>query len=128
MKIIFLIFTLLNIFHSIRCEIGLFHRNSQSTIPLTDIEVKINIVDFLAKVTISQTYKNSETNPIECVYKFPIDEKAAIDGFEAEIDGHVVYGISKERNEAFKEYDQAINEGHTAYLMEEERADLFTMR
>ncbi len=31
------------------------------------------------------------------------------------------------RQQALKEYNEALEQGHTAYLMEEERADIFTV-
>ena len=61
------------------------------------------------KVTITQIYKNEESVAIEAIYKFPIQEAAAICGFEAEIDGNrTVKGIAKEAQQAAKEYDEAI--------------------
>jgi len=49
----------------------------------------------LAKVQITQVYKNEELYPLECIYKFPMDEKSAITEFKAEIDGSVVVAVSK---------------------------------
>ncbi|CAG8529584.1 24204_t:CDS:2 [Dentiscutata erythropus] len=47
-------------------------------------------------------------------------------GFEAEIDGKKkVKGIVKEAKQAAKEYDEAIQQGHGAYLLEEELQDIF---
>ncbi|CAG8773758.1 10525_t:CDS:2, partial [Acaulospora morrowiae] len=83
-------------------------------------------VDMIAEVTIQQAYKNVENNLIEGLYKFPIYEAATICGFEAEIDGRRnVKGIVKEAKEAAKEYDDAIKQGHGAYLLEEQLADVF---
>ncbi|EXX51660.1 hypothetical protein RirG_259720 [Rhizophagus irregularis DAOM 197198w] len=95
-------------------------------IPLQNVAVEANIVDMIAEVTISQTYKNVEKNTIEALYKFPIYEAAAICGFEAEIDGQrKVKGIVKESKEAAKEYTEAVQEGHGAYLLESESEDVF---
>jgi hypothetical protein len=64
---------------------------------------------FFYKVTISQTYKNIEKDPIEARYKFPIHEAAAVCGFEADIDGQrKVKGVVKEAKKAAKEYTEAI--------------------
>ncbi|CAB4415909.1 unnamed protein product [Rhizophagus irregularis] len=95
-------------------------------IPLQNVTVEANIVDMIAEVTISQSYKNIEKDTIEALYKFPIYEAAAICGFEAEIDGQrKVKGIVKEAKEAAKEYTEAIQEGHGAYLLESESEDVF---
>ncbi|CAG8584774.1 41229_t:CDS:2 [Gigaspora margarita] len=95
-------------------------------IPLQDVSVEANIVDMIAETTVCQTYKNVEQNSIEAIYKFPFHEAAAICGFEAEIDGkRKVKGIVKEAKQAAKEYDEAIQQGHGAYLLEEELPDIF---
>ena len=41
-------------------------------------------------------------------------------GFEAFINGKHIVGEVKEKEQAHKEYKQAISEGHGAYLMDEE--------
>jgi hypothetical protein len=61
------------------------------------------------KVTITQTYKNVESQPIEALYKFPIHEAAAICEFEAVIDDNrLVKGVVKEAQQAAKEYKEAV--------------------
>ena len=67
-----------------------------------------------------------QSTPIEAVYVFPLDEGAAVCGFEAVIDGTVVTGEVKERDEAFHGYDEALAAGHGAFLLDEERPDVFT--
>ncbi|GBB90906.1 hypothetical protein RclHR1_00180044 [Rhizophagus clarus] len=95
-------------------------------IPLRNVVVEANVVDMIAEVTISQTYKNFEKNTIEAFYKFPIYEAAAVCGFEAEIDGQrKIKGIVKESKEAAKEYTEAVQKGHGAYLLESESANVF---
>ena len=71
-------------------------------------------------------YRNLETVPLEVVYVFPLDEGAAVCGFEATVDGVRYVGRVKERDEAFREYDEAMEAGHGAFLLDEERADVFT--
>ena len=56
-------------------------------VPLRGVEVDAHVVDFCVRTAISQHFHNTESFPIEAVYVFPIDERAAVCGFEAEIDG-----------------------------------------
>ena len=70
-------------------------------------------------------YRNAESTPIEAVYLFPLDEGAAVCGFEAIIDGAVIVADVQERDKAFERYDEAIGQGHGAYLLDEERPDVF---
>ena len=48
------------------------------------------MVDFTARVEVQQLYINKERNPIECIYYFPVEESAAVVGFEAEVDGRFI--------------------------------------
>lgn len=48
------------------------------------------------------------------------DTVCIVCGFEAFINGKHIVGEVKEKEQAHKEYKQAISEGHGAYLMDEE--------
>ena len=73
-----------------------------------------------------QQDRNQEPQPIEAVYVFPLDEGAAVCGFAAVV-GDVRYEAEvKPRDGAFAAYDDAMGEGHGAFLLDEERSDVFT--
>ncbi|XP_016118155.1 poly [ADP-ribose] polymerase 4-like [Sinocyclocheilus grahami] len=78
-------------------------------------------------VIIFQTYTNQSAVPIEAKYVFPLEETAAVCGFEAFINGKHVIGKVKEKEQARKEYKQAIEKGHGAYLMDQDAPDVFTI-
>ncbi|KAE8627490.1 hypothetical protein XENTR_v10007022 [Xenopus tropicalis] len=97
-------------------------------IPVDNVHVKGRIIDIAAEVTLFQTYVSHSTEPIEAKYVFPLDRRdATVCGFEAFINGKHIIGEVKEKEQAHEEYRAAISEGHGAYLMEEEAADVFTM-
>lgn len=104
---------------------GLF--SGAEAIPLEGVSVEAHLKDFAAKVTLSQRYVNRESHPIEAVYVFPLDEGAAVCSFEAVVDSVRVTGQAMEREKAFERYDDAMAAGHGAYLLDEERADVFTV-
>jgi hypothetical protein len=104
---------------------GLFSVGAQP-IPLDHVRVEAHVVDATARVTIRQSYRNVENVPLEVVYTFPLDEGAAVCGFEATVDGVRYVGRAMERDEAFKAYDDALEAGHGGFLLDEERADVFT--
>ncbi len=54
-------------------------------------------VDLLA----AQRYENAGTHPIEAKYVFPLDEMAAVCGFEAFINGKHVVGAVKEKEQVW---------------------------
>ncbi len=97
-------------------------------IPLEGVAIDAEVRDFCSRVTVTQRYRNLEKKPIEAMYQFPLDERAAVCGFAALVDGVEIVGEVKERDEAFDSYDDAISEGHGAFLLDQERADVFTAR
>ena len=76
-------------------------------VPLEGIRVEGRIFGPGARVVLTQRYRNVEDRPIEAVYVFPIDEAAAVCGFEALIDDVLVTGRVMERDKAFESYDDA---------------------
>jgi Ca-activated chloride channel homolog len=102
---------------------GLFTKQ-ETPVPLDRVSIEAEISTFCARVVVTQRFVNRETTPIEAVYVFPLDEGAALAGFEAIVDGTLVVGEVREREEAFKMYDDAMERGHGAYLLDEERPDV----
>jgi Ca-activated chloride channel family protein len=103
---------------------GLFRKHA-SPVPLSGVSVAAEISNFCARVSVTQRYVNQESTPIEAVYVFPLEEGAAVCGFEAIVDGTLVIGEVKEREQAFRAYDDAIERGDGAFLLDEERPDVF---
>ncbi|KAJ1077193.1 hypothetical protein K5549_005363 [Capra hircus] len=100
---------------------------SGNSVPLEDVHIKGKIIDFVAQVVVFQTYTNQSSVPIEAKYVFPLDDKAAVCGFEAFINGKHVVGEIKEKEAAQREYQVAISQGHGAYLMDQDTPDIFTV-
>ncbi|KAL5457332.1 hypothetical protein EMCRGX_G034580 [Ephydatia muelleri] len=96
-------------------------------VPLEAVHIRAKLVDLAARVIVLQAYKNRSTIPIEAKYVFPLDDMAAVCGFEAFINGKHVVGEVKEKEQAHREYREAISQGHGAYLMDEETPDVFTV-
>ncbi|XP_078118660.1 protein mono-ADP-ribosyltransferase PARP4 isoform X2 [Sander vitreus] len=105
---------------------GLLDSSGQQ-LPLQAVHVKCKLMDLLSQVIIFQKYTNLSPVPIEAKYVFPLDDSAAVCGFEAFINGKHVVGQVKEKEQARKEYKQAIERGHGAYLMDQDAPDVFTI-
>ncbi|XP_040912950.1 protein mono-ADP-ribosyltransferase PARP4 isoform X2 [Toxotes jaculatrix] len=105
---------------------GLLDSSGQQ-LPLQAVHVKCKLMDLLSQVVIFQKYTNTSPVPIEAKYVFPLDDSAAVCGFEAFINGKHVVGKVKEKEKARKEYKQAIEKGHGAYLMDQDAPDVFTI-
>ncbi|CAC5400316.1 PARP2_3_4 [Mytilus coruscus] len=103
---------------------GLIGKGKKS-VPLKSVHIRAHLLDLVAKVVILQEYKNENNVPIEAKYVFPLDDTAAVCGFEAFINGKHVIGEVKEKETAHKEYKEAISKGHGAYLMDEEEPTMY---
>ncbi|XP_074640441.1 protein mono-ADP-ribosyltransferase PARP4-like isoform X3 [Tubulanus polymorphus] len=109
-------------------KVGLVSDND-TPVPLKSIHIRGKIVDLAAEVVVLQSYTNENNAPIEAKYVFPLDENAAVCGFEAFINGKHIIGEVKEKETARKEYKEAVEAGHGAYLMDqdEEMPNIFTV-
>jgi len=81
----------------------------------------------LKKVVLYQVYHNTSSIPIEAKYVFPLDENSTVCDFEAYINNKVIKGVVKEKEQAKREYREAIEKGHGAYLMHQEEAQVFSV-
>ena len=92
--------------------------NDGGQFPLRVCHIRGNLLDVIGKVNLFQEYYNSQQQSVEANYVFPIDAMSAVCGFEAYINGKHVVGEVKEKLQAQKEYKEAIEAGHGAYLMD----------
>ena len=94
--------------------------------PLKHTDVKANISGFIARVTVTQTFHNPYDEKIEAVYVFPLSHTAAIDDMTMTVGDRRIVGLIKRRAEAQALYQEAIQQGKTASLLEQERPNIFT--
>src|SRR3989338_4801337 len=97
-------------------------------LPLEGVHVAVRVVDLVAEVQVVQFYVNPSCIPIDTKYEFPLDESAAVCGFEAELDDRLLVGRVREKEEARAEYNAAIARGETAALLEQDKPDVFVQR
>ena len=94
--------------------------------PLKHTDVKANIAGFIARITVTQTFHNPYDEKIEAVYVFPLPHTAAIDDMTMTVGDRRIVGLIKRRAEAQALYQEAIRQGKTASLLEQERPNIFT--
>ena len=94
--------------------------------PLKHTDVKADIAGFIARVTVTQTFHNPYDEKIEAVYVFPLPHTAAIDDMTMTVGDRRIVGLIKRRAEAQALYQEAIKQGKTASLLEQERPNIFT--
>ena len=69
------------------------------------------VLDFLSHVTLCQRYQNTDDTPIECVYTFPMDAKAAVNRLLVTVGDRVIEGCVMETAAARETYDAAVSAG-----------------
>ncbi len=99
---------------------------SGEAIPLRGVDVAGDVFGGHAHVRVRQRYQNAEQKPVEAVYTFPLPSDGTLVGFSMTCDGRTIEGAVKEREEAFRAYDDAVLDGHGAALVEQERPNVFT--
>ena len=106
---------------------GLVQKQNGSRVPLESIKIQVDVQGFTAHVLATMKYTNTDENPIEVIYIFPLDEQAAVCGFQATMDGRTIVAEVQEKQEARDTYDDAISSGQSAFLLEEsdESSDIF---
>ncbi|MBI4858832.1 MAG: VWA domain-containing protein [Candidatus Riflebacteria bacterium] len=97
-------------------------------LPLRSLAVSGRITGLSSRVTVNQEFVNVYGEPLEATYIFPLPERCGVVSFRLKVNDRVVEGVLKERGEARREYDAAIQAGHRAAIAEQERGDVFTIR
>ena len=90
----------------------------------TDIQAQVS--GLVARVTVSQSFRNDGKEWVEGIYVFPLPDTAAIDGLRMRIGERVIEAEIREKEQARKEYEQALSAGKKTSLVEQQRANLFT--
>ncbi len=100
-------------------------------VPLEAVSIGGDLVAGHALLRVTQSYRHpraddGDAEPIEAVYTFPLPAEGAVVGFRYRCGERELEGEIREREIAFREYDEALRQGHGAALVERERADVFT--
>ncbi len=108
-------------------QFGLISRRGQGpAIPLRGVEIGGEVTLSQARISLRQRYRSEEADPVEAIYTFPVPGDAVLTGFAMTVGERRVEGVVKEREEAFRTYDDALLEGHGAALLDQERQNIFT--
>jgi Ca-activated chloride channel family protein len=97
-------------------------------VALRGVQLKAQLTGLSCRAMVAQTWINLEPNPIEAVYTFPLSESAAVCHFEVLTSDRVLTGKVDAREKAIETYNDAVDDGHAAFLLEQERPDVFTVR
>ena len=102
--------------------------NAKVTLPLKAVAINARVADRVASVTVKQTFTNTYAEHLEAVYIFPLSGGCVVSDFEMHVGSRVIRGKVQERGQARQNYEQALEAGKRAALLEQERDDVFTMQ
>ncbi|MEW6730696.1 MAG: VIT domain-containing protein [Acidobacteriota bacterium] len=111
--------------------LGVLSVNRQSqraTLPLARVQIAARVADRVASVSVSETFHNPYREHLEAVYIFPLAGGAAVSEFEMRVGTRIIKGKVEERGQARQHYQQALEQGKRAALLEQERDDVFTLQ
>jgi Ca-activated chloride channel family protein len=92
----------------------------------TDVAVKVS--GHIARVTVTQAFRNTSRQWMEATYLYPLPDDGAVDGLKMVVGDRIFVGRIKPREEAREIYEEALENGQKAGLVEEARANLFRNR
>jgi Ca-activated chloride channel family protein len=97
-------------------------------LPLAGTRVRGSVSGFVAGVRVTQVYVNPYDAVIEATYVFPLPERAAVTSMVMHLSDRDVVAEIKEKKEAEEIYEKAVEAGHTAALMTQQRPNIFTQK
>ncbi len=97
------------------------------TLPLESTRADVDIAGVIARVHVTQVYKNTGKRPIEAIYVFPGSTRAAVFGMKMTIGERVIEATIEERQKARADYEAAKAAGQSASLLEQQRPNVFQM-
>jgi Ca-activated chloride channel family protein len=79
----------------------------------------------LARSVLRQTFRNASADTLEVIYLVPLPADGALSGYSFTLAGVTTRGRVEARELARERYDQALLDGRSAALLEQERTNLF---
>lgn len=95
-------------------------------LPLSHTSAEITVSGIYQIGVVRQVYGNPFDETIEAVYVFPLPENGAVSRMDMFIGDRHIIGDIHQREQAQRIYEQAIQAGRTAALLEQERPNIFT--
>ncbi len=95
-------------------------------LPLIGASLAADARGGLVRITLEQTFRNPHDEPLRVTYSLPLPADGAVSGFSFRIGEERVVGQVDARARARQRFEDAILEGRTAAILDQERSSLFT--
>ena len=93
-------------------------KRSRPATPLAKSTLLVTITDLVAEYELRHVFRNDTDDAMEAVYSFPVPLDSAFMGMEAVLAGERLVAQVLPRQQASRNYDDAIGEGDSAVLLE----------
>jgi Ca-activated chloride channel family protein len=106
---------------------GISLTTGDTEFPVTAIDINGTVDGDGVTWTVEATFENPLDEPAEAVLTLPLPVGAAVIGMTMKIGDREIAAEIKEREAARIEYEEAKEQGHSAAIVEQERAEIFTI-
>ncbi|KAI0816692.1 VIT-domain-containing protein [Xylaria sp. FL0064] len=107
---------------------NLFHQIRRAYLPLHGMKAHAIIKDVASRTVLTQTFVNDTDQHVRnMAYSFPLYDGVSVVSFTATVGGVQIQGVVKEKQEARREYQNAVGKGESAGLLEQlpQASDIF---
>lgn len=96
------------------------------SLPLVSAKLRVEAGGGLARVVLQQTFDNPYDDTLAVTYKMPLPVDGAVSGYAFTVGARTITGRVDRKETARARFEEAIVQGKTAALLEQEKADIFT--
>lgn len=91
-------------------------------------DVLVEVSGLIGRAEVTQVFSNNGDQWAEGIYRFPLPDDAAVDRLRVEVGDRVIEGEIKEKGTARRVYQQALHDGVTASIVEQQKVNQFETR
>ena len=106
--------------------VALLISSDGAAVPLQGVSARGRLRGLLFELTVEQSYANPSDRNVEAVYTFPLPHRAVFLGLEVELGGRTLVAQAVRTDRAHREYEQALDRGDSAVLLEQAADGLYT--
>ena len=93
---------------------------------LAGVSAAARLDGVLFELTLRQTYRNDSARVLEVVYTFPLPHQAVMLGFATELNGERMVGAIAPKQQAARQYEEALAEGDAPVMLEANTSGVHT--
>jgi Ca-activated chloride channel family protein len=99
---------------------------ASATLPLERVDLHVEARGGLARVRLEQAFRNDHADPLAVTYVLPLPSDSAVAGYAFTVGDRRIEGEVDRVRAARERFNEAMAQGKTAALLEQDRSSLFT--